>query len=91
MTATVEERLHPALSSIFLRGIHTSIRIVEKTPRDLKKVQLLIDQKEAALHKTNSIEKRDELREEVNALEFLRMLLRSSAGEWEKWAQRQGQ
>jgi hypothetical protein len=81
-----KERLHPALSSIILRGIQTTIRIMEKTPRDLVKVQLLIDQKEAALHKTDSIEKRDALREEVNALEWLRMLLTSSDRERETWA-----
>lgn len=81
-----KKQMHPSHSSVFLRGVHTTIRIMEKTPRDLGKVQRLIDQKEAALHETDNIVKRDMLREEVNALEWLRMILRSSGHELETWA-----
>jgi hypothetical protein len=98
MTATVEDaiqgyiatqkrRLHPSHNAAFLSGVQTTIRILEDTPRDLDKVQLLIDQKEVALNKANSIEQGDVLHNELQALEWLRMILRGSDRERETWAQ----
>jgi hypothetical protein len=51
---------------------------LEKTPRDLDKVQLMIDQKEVELNQADSREKGDFIYEELQGLEWLRMILRGS-------------
>ncbi len=97
MTATVEDaiqgfiatqrkKLNPSHSSVYLRGVKTTIRILEKAPRDLNKVQLMIDKKEVALNQADTMEKGDILYEELQALEWLRMFLRGSDRERETWA-----
>jgi len=97
MTATAEEaiqgfkarlkqKIHPSNSSLFNNGLKTKIRILEQTPRDLPRVQRIIDQKKAMLKQSTNPIQGDILDQELFALEWLRMILKGSDREREIWA-----
>jgi hypothetical protein len=74
------------VNTAFRRGCEIEIRIMKDTPRDIKVVERLLNQKKVAFKQAKTIEEHERLRCEISGLEWMRFIVKSGPKEWHAWS-----
>jgi hypothetical protein len=79
------KRKNDAHSAVFNRSMDTWIEVLKSAPRDLAEIQKLIERRDKQLKAASTWEKQDAIIDKLDALDWLRMILKCSAKERESW------
>jgi hypothetical protein len=81
-----EKQKHPSHNSSYNHVMDIWIRTLKSAPRDVTEIQKVIDRKERQRKATLTLEQADPIYKEIQALEWVSMILRGSDKERENWA-----
>lgn len=81
-----EKQKHPSHNPLHNRGMDIRIRVLKSAPLDLTEIQKVIDRKEQQRKIMLLVEQAQPIFTEIQALEWVRMILRASDTERTNWS-----
>lgn len=84
--AWLKRNVSPLHNTAYVRSLETTIRVLEQTPRDCTIIDRLSEQKKTKMKQAHHVGDIDNTRNEITALEWLRMIVNGSEQEWKNWA-----